>query len=91
MARDPLTKRRSTRRRTETAPVVRAAAQAATHPGTATALAPPAPTIIEFRAVSKLYGPGDIGLDEATFSIRRGEFVFLVGSTGSGKTRSCVC
>jgi len=35
--------------------------------------------------VSKLYS-GDIGLDQATFSIDREEFVFLVGSTGSGKS-----
>ncbi|MGH2916249.1 MAG: cell division ATP-binding protein FtsE [Solirubrobacteraceae bacterium] len=41
--------------------------------------------MIEFRGVSKLYA-GDVGLDQATFSVRRGEFVFLVGSTGSGKS-----
>ncbi|MFZ0090207.1 MAG: cell division ATP-binding protein FtsE [Solirubrobacteraceae bacterium] len=41
--------------------------------------------VIEFRHVSKLYA-GDVGLDQATFSIERGEFVFLVGSTGSGKS-----
>ena len=41
--------------------------------------------IIEFRGVSKLYA-GDVGLDQATFAIDRGEFVFLVGSTGSGKS-----
>ncbi len=42
--------------------------------------------VIEFRAVSKLYAAGDVGLDQATFSVDRGEFVFLVGSTGSGKS-----
>jgi cell division transport system ATP-binding protein len=41
--------------------------------------------VIEFRDVSKLYA-GDVGLDHATFSVQRGEFVFLVGSTGSGKS-----
>jgi cell division transport system ATP-binding protein len=41
--------------------------------------------VIEFRGVSKLY-PGNVGLDQATFSVDRGEFVFLVGSTGSGKS-----
>jgi len=42
--------------------------------------------VIEFRGVSKHYAAGDVGLDQATFSIDRGEFVFLVGSTGSGKS-----
>jgi cell division transport system ATP-binding protein len=42
--------------------------------------------VIDFRAVTKTYPPGDAGLREATFSVRRGEFVFLVGSTGSGKS-----
>jgi len=32
------------------------------------------------------YPAGDIGLDGATFNVRRGEFVFIVGSTGSGKS-----
>ncbi len=41
--------------------------------------------VIEFRDVSKLYA-GDVGLDHATFSVDREEFVFLVGSTGSGKS-----
>jgi cell division transport system ATP-binding protein len=41
--------------------------------------------VIEFRGVSKLYA-GDIGLDQATFSVDREEFVFLVGATGSGKS-----
>jgi cell division transport system ATP-binding protein len=45
-----------------------------------------APSVIEFRGVSKLYSAGDVGLDQATFSIGREEFVFLVGSTGSGKS-----
>jgi cell division transport system ATP-binding protein len=42
--------------------------------------------VIEFRGVSKRYSSGDIGLEEATFAIERGDFVFLVGSTGSGKS-----
>src|SRR5579884_104193 len=49
-------------------------------------LTPGAPNMIEFRGVSKHYGPGDVGLDQATFAVQRGEFVFLVGSTGSGKS-----
>ena len=42
--------------------------------------------MIEFRGVSKLYPAGDVGLDQATFAIDREDFVFLVGSTGSGKS-----
>jgi cell division transport system ATP-binding protein len=42
--------------------------------------------VIEFRGVSKRYPGGDIGLDEVSFSIERGDFVFLVGATGSGKS-----
>ena len=45
-----------------------------------------APSVIDFRAVSKRYGPTDMGLDSATLTVQRGEFVFLVGSTGSGKS-----
>src|SRR6059058_5811252 len=48
--------------------------------------APPADAVIEFRGVSKVYDSGDVGLENATFKVRRGEFVFLVGSTGSGKS-----
>ena len=43
-------------------------------------------SVIQFRAVSKRYTSGDVGLDDVTFSIERGEFVFLVGATGSGKS-----
>jgi cell division transport system ATP-binding protein len=42
--------------------------------------------VVEFRGVSKVYEGGDVGLDQATFGIDRGEFVFLVGHTGSGKS-----
>ena len=44
------------------------------------------PSVVEFRGVSKTYESGDLGLEAATFSIERGEFVFLVGQTGSGKS-----
>jgi cell division transport system ATP-binding protein len=46
---------------------------------------PARPAIIEFRGVSKRYSR-DIGLDQATFAVDPGEFVFLVGATGSGKS-----
>jgi cell division transport system ATP-binding protein len=47
---------------------------------------PSAPPVIEFRVVSKRYDGGDVGLDRANFSVERGDFVFLVGATGSGKS-----
>jgi cell division transport system ATP-binding protein len=48
---------------------------------------PPAgPAVVEFRGVSKRYEGGDVGLDRASFSISRGEFVFIVGQSGSGKS-----
>ncbi|HWI21876.1 MAG TPA: cell division ATP-binding protein FtsE [Baekduia sp.] len=42
--------------------------------------------LIDFRGVSKTYESGDVGLKRVSFSITPGEFVFLVGSTGSGKS-----
>jgi cell division transport system ATP-binding protein len=46
----------------------------------------PRPVVIEFDHVSKSYPGGETGLDDVSFTVRRGEFVFLVGSTGSGKS-----
>jgi cell division transport system ATP-binding protein len=42
--------------------------------------------VIEFANVSKRYPSGDIGLDGVSFAIKPGEFVFLVGASGSGKS-----
>ena len=42
--------------------------------------------VVEFRGVSVKYPSGDMGLDQATFTVDRGEFVFLIGSSGSGKS-----
>ncbi len=47
---------------------------------------PNANTVVEFRRVTKNYDSGDTGLELATFAVDRQEFVFLVGSTGSGKS-----
>jgi cell division transport system ATP-binding protein len=44
------------------------------------------PNVVEFRRVTKHYERTDAGITDATFNVRRGEFVFLVGSTGSGKS-----
>jgi cell division transport system ATP-binding protein len=42
--------------------------------------------VVELRGVSMLYGAGDVGLERATFAVGRGELVFMVGPTGSGKS-----
>jgi len=52
----------------------------------AAALQDRAPTVVDFRGVCKTYPSGGLGLEQATFAIERGEFVFLVGQTGSGKS-----
>ena len=43
-------------------------------------------SVVEFRGVSKKYSSGDVGLDDVSFSVNREDFMFLVGSTGSGKS-----
>ena len=42
--------------------------------------------IIEFKSVSKKFEDGTPALDSINFSIEPGEFVFLIGSSGAGKT-----
>ena len=44
---------------------------------------------VELRDVSKVYPGGSVGLEHASMRIGRGEFVFLVGPTGCGKS-TCV-
>jgi cell division transport system ATP-binding protein len=68
-----------------------------TEPSTATALAepeaeptaPPVPgpgTMIVFEGVSKIYEPDVHALGDVSFVIDKGEFVFVVGASGSGKS-----
>jgi cell division transport system ATP-binding protein len=45
-----------------------------------------APAVVRFEHVSKTYPSGDVGLSDVSFEVQRGEFVFLVGQTGSGKS-----
>jgi cell division transport system ATP-binding protein len=45
---------------------------------------PASPPVVELRGVSKRYPGGDVGLDNCTLAISRGEFVFIVGHSGSG-------
>jgi cell division transport system ATP-binding protein len=42
--------------------------------------------IVELRRASKLYPGGHRGLERATMRVDKGEFVFLVGPTGCGKS-----
>jgi cell division transport system ATP-binding protein len=45
--------------------------------------------VVELRDVTKVYDGGSVGLERASLSIGRGEFVFLVGPTGCGKS-TCI-
>src|SRR5436190_19774927 len=67
---------------------VRAAAQAALNKQPAQ---PPGAGIpvVELESVTKVYEGGHVGLDHASLRIGRGEFVFLVGPTGCGKS-TCI-
>ena len=42
--------------------------------------------MIEFRNVSKTYDTGTKAVKNANFLIEKGEFCFLVGTSGSGKS-----
>jgi len=42
--------------------------------------------MIKLVGVTKAYGTGVSALEEISFEVERGEFVFVVGPTGSGKT-----
>jgi cell division transport system ATP-binding protein len=45
--------------------------------------------VVEFAEVSKVYDSGHVGLERVSMRIGRGEFVFLVGPTGCGKS-TCI-
>src|ERR671910_1528238 len=44
------------------------------------------PPIVELRQASKVYAGGHVALERVSLRVDRGEFVFLVGPTGCGKT-----
>ena len=45
--------------------------------------------VIAFKDVSKVYPGGHVGLENVSLEVNRGEFVFLVGPTGCGKS-TCI-
>ena len=42
--------------------------------------------MIEFKNVTKKYDNGTLALDNVNINIKKGEFVFIVGSSGAGKS-----
>src|SRR5205807_5999509 len=45
--------------------------------------------VVQFEDVTKVYDGGHVGLERVSMRIGRGEFVFLVGPTGCGKS-TCI-
>ncbi|MEX2420575.1 MAG: cell division ATP-binding protein FtsE, partial [Actinomycetota bacterium] len=46
----------------------------------------PRPPIVELRDVTQVYPGGHVGIERVSLAVDRGEFVFIVGPTGCGKS-----
>ena len=44
------------------------------------------PPIVELRELTQVYPGGHVGIERVSLSVSRGEFVFIVGPTGCGKS-----
>jgi cell division transport system ATP-binding protein len=55
-------------------------------PGASALAKPSVAPVVELRGVTVVYPGGNVGLDGVSVSIGRGEFAFLVGPTGCGKS-----
>ena len=53
---------------------------------TPAAVDPGSGSMIVFERVTKIYEPSVVALDDVSFTIDKGEFVFVVGASGSGKS-----
>ena len=42
--------------------------------------------MVEFRSVTKEYSNGTVALKNVSVNINKGEFAFIVGQSGSGKS-----
>jgi cell division transport system ATP-binding protein len=67
-------------------PALQETSVAVAEPGPPPVPSPGPASMIVFQAVTKVYEPSVTALEEISFVIDKGEFVFIVGASGSGKS-----